>query len=365
MTIQKILHIVGRMDRAGAETMLMNLYRNIDHSQIQFDFVTFTDQEADYDAEIIELGGRIIPILANNPIERMLKLQRFLKNNPEYKIVHAHMLLSNAFHLLAAKGAGIKHRISHSHNTSSRQYSKIGKLYKKWALIINRQIATDKIACGKLAAQYLFGTTKDVLILPNAVDVDTMITKAGHSRDYLSKTFKDDGLKIIQVGRLSEVKNHQFSLQVAEELKKRNVDFTMYFVGQGPLEESLRAAVDNKKLTDQVKFLGVRSDITEIMAGSDYMIMPSLHEGFPVVLVESQATGLNALVSDQVSKEVDLGLELVKFLSLNSVENWVEHLISSKEHRYHNETHIAKSLKSQGFDAATNAQKLSQVYKSL
>ena len=365
MTIQRVLNVIGKMDRAGAETMLMNIYRNIDRSQIQFDFLVFTDQEGDYDAEIIQLGGKIIPILAKNPIERMLKLQRFLKNNPEYKIVHAHMLLSNAFHLLAAKGAGVKHRISHSHNTSNGQSNRIKKVYEKWAYITNKRVATYKIACGKLAAQYLFGTTKDVLILPNAVDVDNMITKANDSRDYMSKTFNDDGLKIIQVGRLNEVKNHKFSLQVAEELKKRNIDFTMYFVGQGPLEESLKTRVDNNNLTDKVKFLGVRSDITEIMTGSDYMIMPSLHEGFPVVLVESQATGLNALVSDQVSKEVDLGLELVEFLSLDSVENWVEHLTASKEPKYYDEIRIAESLKSQGFDALTNAKKLSRVYKSL
>lgn len=365
MTIQRVLNVIGKMDRAGAETMLMNIYRNIDRSQIQFDFLVFTDQEGDYDAEIIQLGGKIIPILAKNPIERMLKLQRFLKNNPEYKIVHAHMLLSNAFHLLAAKGAGVKHRISHSHNTSNGQSNRIKKVYEKWAYITNKRVATYKIACGKLAAQYLFGTTKDVLILPNAVDVDNMITKANDSRDYMSKTFNDDGLKIIQVGRLNEVKNHKFSLQVAEELKKRNIDFTMYFVGQGPLEESLKTRVDNNNLTDKVKFLGVRSDITEIMTGSDYMIMPSLHEGFPVVLVESQATGLKAIISDRVSKEVDLGLDLVEFLSLNSVEKWVERLLESRKYKSCKEANIVKSLKSQGFDALTNAQKLSQVYKSL
>lgn len=77
MTIQRVLHIVGKMDRAGAETMLMNLYRHIDHSQIQFDFITFTDEVGDYDAEIIALGGRIIPILADHSLARMWKLKNF------------------------------------------------------------------------------------------------------------------------------------------------------------------------------------------------------------------------------------------------------------------------------------------------
>lgn len=360
----RVLQVVGKMDRAGAETMLMNLYRNIDHSQIQFDFVTFTDQKADYDAEIIELGGRIIPILANNPIERMLKLQRFLKNNPEYKIVHAHMLLSNAFHLLAAKGAGIKHRISHSHNTSSRQYSKIGKLYKKWALIINRQIATDKIACGKLAAQYLFGTTKDVLILPNAVDIDSMIATANRSTDYIEDNFDSNGIKLIQVGRLNEVKNHQFSLKIVEQLVKRKVDFTLYIVGQGPLEDELKQRVQQKSLTNHVKFLGIRTDITELMASADFMIMPSLHEGFPVVLVESQAVGLRSIISNKVSSEVDLGLGLVDFLPIESTDIWVDYLLKPRSEKPTEKT-VSCTLKKRGFDAVTNSQKLTQKYLSL
>lgn len=363
MNVIRILHIIGKMDRAGAETMLMNLYRNIDRSKVQFDFVTFTDEVGDYDAEITKLGGKIIPILASNPIERMLKLQKFLRQNPEYRIVHAHTLLSNAFHLLAAKGAGVKHRISHSHNTSNGKSGTVDKIYEKWALITNRYIATYKIACGKLAAQYLFGTTKEVMILPNAVDIDSMIDVASNSIDYIEKNFEKKGLKIVQVGRLNEVKNHQFSLQVAEELKKRNIDFTIYFIGQGPLEFELKQQASNKLLQNRVKFLGVRSDVTELMASADFMIMPSLHEGFPVVLVESQVIGLTAIVSDQVSKEADFGLGLVEFLSIDSVNDWVDSLSKPKSSAP-SEEEIEEVLKQKGFDASTNAKKLIEFYRS-
>lgn len=136
--------------------MLMNLYRDIDRSKIQFDLLTFTDEVGDYDAEIIELGGRIILILANNPIERMLRLNKFLKHSAEYEIVHAHTLLSNAFHLLAAKSVSIKHRISHSHSTNNGKSSIIKKMYEKLALITNNYLANHKIACGQEVAEYLF-----------------------------------------------------------------------------------------------------------------------------------------------------------------------------------------------------------------
>ena len=360
----RILHVIGKMNRAGAETMLMNLYRNIDRSQIQFDFITFTNEVGDYDTEIIEFGGRVIPIIASNPIERMVKFRRFLKNNPEYKIVHAHTLLSNAFHLLAAKHASVPHRISHSHSTSNGNSSTLKKIYEQWALITNRKVATYKIGCGEQAANYLFGTTKDVWLLPNAVDIKKMMAGANQARDYLGQEFGDEGLKIIQVGRLNEVKNQQFSLKIAEELKKRKVDFALYIVGQGPSDEILKQQVKDKLLVDSVNFLGMRTDITELMASAAYMIMPSLHEGFPVVLVESQTVGLPTLVSDQVSTEVDLGLNLVKFLSLESINDWVDSLLSSRFSEP-TEEEIAKVLKINGFDAVSNAHEITKIYLSL
>lgn len=357
----RILHIIGKMDRAGAETMLMNLYRHIDRTQIQFDFVTFTNEAGDYDAEIRELGGKIIPVLGNNPIKRMFELQQFIKIHPEYEIVHAHTLLSNAFHLFAAKNAGVKHRISHSHNTSNGRSSLVKKIYEKWALTANRRVATYKIACGELAAQYLFGTLKNVWLLPNAVDVEKMITVAKNSRSYIDQEFGSNGLKIIQVGRLNEVKNHHFSLKIAKELKKLEVDFTLYIIGQGPLESKLKQQVQDNSLSDNIKFLGVRTDITELMASADYMIMPSLHEGFPVVLVESQTVGLCALVSDQISAEVDLGLGLVDFIAIDSAVGWVDRLLLDRPSLCDDSERITV-MKSSGFHAATNAKQLMQIY---
>lgn len=364
MECQRVLHIIGKMDRAGAETMLMNLYRNIDRTLIQFDFITFTNDIGDYDAEIKALGGKLIPILARNPIERMLKLKSFLQNHPEYQIVHAHMLLSNAFHLLAARHAGVKHRISHSHSTSSGKSSLTNKLYEKWALITHRQVATYKIGCGELSAKYLFGTTKDVLLLPNAVDIQKMTSVAKESRHYIYQQFNDSSLKIIQVGRLNEVKNHQFSLDIAKRLKDLKINFTMYFIGQGPLENELKQRVCDLALLDKVKFLGVRNDITQLMASADYMIVPSLHEGFPVVLVESQTVGLTAIVSDKVSQEVDLGVSLVEFLPIVSAEVWVDSLLKTRTKVYSEEI-VTNTLKANGFDVLLNTKKLTQIYINL
>ena len=286
--MKRILHIIGKMDRAGAETMLMNLYRHIDRSKIQFDFITFTTDKGDYDDEIIAMGGKVIPILAKNSIGRFFKLQQFLKANPEYEIIHSHVLLNNAFHLMAAKSAGINHRISHSHNTSNGTNSKLKKLYEIWAKKTIQKLATYRIACGIEAAQYLYGTADDVLILKNAIDLKNYMDIAINQKSYWDNIFPHKGLKLIQVGRLTEVKNHEFSLKISKALKEQGFEFTFFIIGQGRLDNKIRDLINQYELSENVYLLGVREDVPELMAGADVMVMPSLYEGFPVVLVESQ-----------------------------------------------------------------------------
>lgn len=363
--MKRILHIVGKMDRAGAETMIMNLYRNIDRDLIQFDFITFTKDKGDYDDEILRLGGKIIPIIANNPIQRMLKLTCYLKLHSEYEIVHAHMLLSNSFHLLAAKLAGVKNRISHSHNTSNGKSIRFKRIYEDWSLLTNRRLATYRIACGIDAAKYLFGSEENVLILPNAIDIDKALNDIKNSRNYIDlnvdRNLNNNTLKILQVGRLNSVKNHIFSLEIAKELTRRNIDFKLYIVGQGPSLLKLSKEISNHNLDESVLLLGVREDVSKLMASSDFLIMPSLHEGFPVVLVESQAVGLPAIVSNKVSSEVNLGLGLVKFLPINDATTWADELQSTKL-EYPTTQEINIKLKKLGFDIKQNAEYVSSIY---
>lgn len=361
----RVLHIVGKMDRAGAETMLMNLYRQIDRREVQFDFITFTQEKGDYDDEILSLGGRIFPILANNSIERMFKLTNFLKQHSEYKIVHAHMLLNNAFHLLAAKKAGIQHRISHSHNTSNAKNGLIAKLYEKFARNLNKKLSTKKIACGDEAAEYLFKSNKNVWILKNAIDLQLYNDISLSNKNYW-KTIKSDiqELKIIQVGRLNKVKNHVFSLEIAKRLKEQGVNFTFFIVGQGPFQDIIKKNIQDYGLEENVFLLGVRNDVPNLMAGADVMLMPSLHEGFPVVLVEAQAIGLKSLISTNISREVDLGVGLVEFLDLNYIDDWVSNLQNINVKNANASSNI-KILSSQGFDIIQNSFQLLNLYKSM
>lgn len=357
--MKRVLHIIGKMDRAGAETMLMNLYRSIDRSKIQFDFITFTHDKGDYDDEILALGGKIFPIIASNSLARMIELYKFLKAHPEYQIIHAHVLLNNAFHLTAALMAGVKNRISHSHNTSNGSSNTIAKIYEIVAKQVINRLATYKIACGCEAGQYLYNNDKNVLVLPNAVNVREIHHIVEVSRK--SSLFDKSKLNIIHVARFMPVKNHMFVLDIAEELIKKRIDFIIYLIGDGPLRSEIEQRIQSRNLGQYVKLLGLRSDVITLMANADIMILPSLHEGFPVVLVESQAVGLSTLVSDNVSQEVDLGLGVIDFLPINHAKIWAEKIVDFSPVNLSNEQ-IFHKLSSQGFDIFRNSQLLEKKY---
>ncbi|PZU84846.1 MAG: glycosyltransferase family 1 protein [Chryseobacterium sp.] len=362
--MQRVLHVIGKMDRAGAETMLMNLYRTIDRENYQFDFIVFTKEKGDYDDEIISLGGRIIPIIAGNPIARTKLLIKFLKSNKEYKILHAHTLFSNAFHILAAKFAKIPVRIAHSHNTDDQSKGfVVSNIYKAISRSIINKFSTDRLACGKEAAVCLFGQDQNnVLILPNAIDSTTFMTIGKNNSNYINEKFQinPQTLKIVQIGRLQEVKNHKFSVKVANNLKKQGVDFKMLFVGKGDLSNDIKQEILDNDLTEDVIMTGLRTDIPQIMAGADVMIMPSLFEGFPVVLVESQAVGLPVIVSENVSGEVDLDLNLVDFLKLDETI-WTENLKKFEKQKPDFER-IKDIFYKEGFDINSAVERVRNLY---
>lgn len=363
MTQIRILHIVGSMDRAGAETMIMNLYREIDRAHFQFDFMYFGAGPCDYDNEITALGGRIIHVPTSNPISRFCRVFSVLSKG-NWRIVHSHTLFSSGLHLLAAKFSGIPTRIAHSHSTSSTiAATRTGRLYKRAMSMLLARIPTDYIACGNAAAEHLFPNQDSVTILPNAIDIDSFIAaRPPKTSDF---GIQDKlALTILQIGRLMGVKNHEFSILVAKALKKKNVDFKMLFVGNGPREAELQTAISENGLDNHIIMAGLREDIPELMAMADVMLMPSLYEGFPVVLVESQAAGLTAVISSTISREVDLGLGLVDFVDLDqSPEAWASQIIAAAQLDEVPATVRRKAIAANGFSAKRSVETLSSIYQ--
>lgn len=359
---QRILHVVGRMDRAGAETMLINLYQEIDRSKFQFDFVYFTDDCCDFDAEISSLGGRIIRIPNKNPFLRALKLWKILRQK-DWSIVHVHTLFSSGLFLLAAKIAGVPRRIVHAHNTSDENNNSFaGRCYKRSMRWLLSWTPSDYLACGTAAGRYLFPGRRDVHIIPNAIDISRF---AGRAHDSFKRPSngEQNEIVILQVGRLVPVKNHPLSIEIAVALEKAGVNFQMLFVGAGPEKQSIENLIQRYGLEGRVKLLGLRKDISELMKKSNVMLMPSLYEGFPVVLVESQAAGLPAVVSSAISSEVDLGLELVNFVDIDvSPEIWVAKILAATRAEIVAIEVRCQKLEAGGFSARGGAARLASIY---
>lgn len=320
----RVLHAVVNMNRGGAETLLMNLYRNIDKTKIQFDFLTC--QKGVFDEEIIAKGGRIhrIPYVTEIGHRRFQsELDRFFKQHPEYMIIHSHLDRMSGLILRAARDH-VPIRIAHSHNTRS-EGGILAKAYKWYNGRFILPNATHLYACSEAAAHWLFrNRAKNAIILNNGIEADRFI----YSESIRVKIRKELGIEdhvtvFGHVGRFAKQKNHEFLIEAFARLAKNMPDVCLLLAGDGPLKQRMVDKVKQLGIWESVIFLGVRSDVPVLLQAFDAFVFPSLHEGLPVTLIEAQGAGLPCLISEEITEEVDIGLGLVRFLPLTEPDDWV------------------------------------------
>lgn len=313
------------MNRGGAETLIMNLYRNMDRSKIQFDFLTC--KEGVFDEEIKQLGGKVhrIPYVTDVGHRRYINaLHSFFTTHQQYQIVHSHMDKMSGFVLREAKRSGIPIRIAHSHSTSS-EGGFLTKLYKWYAGRSILPCATHLLACSGAAAKWLF--EREATVIKNGIECN----RFAFSLKVREEVRKELGLQensfvIGHVGRFAQAKNHVFLIEVFAQLLKMKPNSVLVLVGDGPLRSKMEQKVKELHIENCVKFLGVRSEIHHLLQAFDVFVFPSIHEGLPVTLIEAQGAGLPCIISDTISKEVDLGLDLVKHISLHNQNAWLEEI---------------------------------------
>ncbi|SHF46314.1 glycosyltransferase EpsF [Salegentibacter echinorum] len=367
--MEKILHIVDRMDRGGAEMMIMNLYRVLDRNRFQFDFLYFTEKKCDFDDEIRDLGGTIfnIPESIKDPFTRIITIRKLLRKNKDIRIIHCHTLFSIGLHLFAGRLAGVPVRIAHSHNTSDKKGSDFFR--QVYHTLMRKMIfanATHYISCGEKAKTFLFPKVKKkILLLNNAIDTEFFSRIGRENENYFRNEFhlQDNCLVVVQIGSINKTKNQEFTLRLSEALNDLEINHQIFIIGEGDDRIDLENLASSKNFRGNVIFLGKRKDIPNLLGGADLMLMPSLHEGFPVVLVEAQAAGTPALISENISKEVDLGVELVNYESLSSdYKHWIEKIkYIRKQKKIANSERLA-ILKQKGFDTKDSCQKLTHFY---
>lgn len=327
-----VAQIMGKWVGGGVESVIMNYYRHLDRSKVQFDFICDEDStRIPYD-EIKKLGGRVFLVPKYQNLPKYLKaLEKLFKEN-QYRIVHSNINTLSVFPLYAAKKVGVPIRISHSHSTSNPKEWK-RNLIKNILRPFSKRYATDYFACSELAGRYLFGNKAfdqgEVKIIHNAIDIEKFKFDEV-ARKKLRKEFgiKDSTVVIGHVGRFVQQKNHTFLVDVFNEYYKKNPDSKLLLVGSGPLEDKIKKKVERLSLDNSVLFLGQRDDINKLYSVMDVFCLPSLYEGLPVVGVEAQAAGLPCVFSDKITndtvitKDTTLSkLELKKWLIiLNNIE---------------------------------------------
>lgn len=364
----RVLHIVNIMNRGGLETMIMNLYRNIDRTKVQFDFLTHNTQPGDYDDEIKELGGNIYSVVSRRQglLKNRRQLMEFFRNHPEYQIVHMHVSsVSYMTPLKIATMANVPTRVIHSHSSKPER----GSIHKILHMINQRKIkkyATNYFACSDVAAKWLYGndlySKLDISLVNNSIDARKFIFNK-KVRERIREEFNiSDKFVIGHVGRFQKPKNHNFLINIFKEIHNINPNVVLMLVGRGELEKQIKNKVRNLELSNDVIFMGVRSDIPELLQAMDVFLFPSLHEGLPVTLVEAQAAGLRIIASDSITEEICL-TNLVKFLSLKQpASEWAKEVLNYIDGYERKDTF--DEISNAGYDMKTLAKELENFYIS-
>src|SRR5690625_893344 len=362
----KILHVVVNMNRGGAETLIMNLYRKKNREKFKFYFLTF--KSGVFDSEITNMGGKVhrIPYITDVGHSGFIQeLNYFFKENWNYKIIHSHMDKMSGFILKSAKKAKIPIRIAHSHNTAS-EGGVFANAYKWYAGNHILTSATHLYACSNKAATWLFGNRSDQAhILKNGIEIEKF-KFCRNVRDSIRNELQlgQDTFVVGHVGRFLPQKNHLFLIDLFSSINKQVSDSKLLLVGDGPLRNKVESRVNELNLKDKVKFLGVRENINQLLQVFDIFVMPSLHEGLPVTLIEAQGAGLPCFISNNITQEVDIGNGLVQYLPLKNKESWISAIANFKIENQSRENSLS-ALSEKGYDIKQTAKDTEQMYLML
>ena len=361
----RVLQILHSMNRGGAENAIMNYYRHIDRSQVQFDFLLTEPHKCHFEDEIISLGGKVfrVPLLTmRHPLIYLRSVSLFFKSHPEYRIVHSHTSSKSFFPLYVAKRCGIPVRISHSHNTKSE--SGILGFIRNILKVLLKSVATHFCACGEEAAIWLYGNKAynrgRVLIVPNVIETDAFVFSKTIRDKYRSNFGLSDSTVVIgSTARFSYQKNHSFLIELFYQFHNMLPDSVLLLVGDGELRGEIETRARDRGVLDSIIFAGVVPNVADYEFAMDFFVMPSFYEGLPLSLIEAQVSGLKCFVSDVIPIEADK-TGLVEFLSLETGPAfWAESIM--KTIGYERISHQSDIIAA-GYDAISSSHTLQEFY---
>lgn len=363
----KVIHSVSLMDRGGQETFIMNLYRNINHELIQFDFQCSVQKVGVFDEEIRSYGGDILYLEDNHAKGKIFKYltdiknqYSFFKKHPNYDILHIHTY--HAFDawiaVVGARLAGVKKIIVHSHNT----YGLHPTLHKLFRILLGK-CKIERLACSIAAGDWLFGKSAmrkgQIKVIYNGIRPEDFAFDKVTREKKRTELGLENQLVVGHVGRFMRQKNHKFIVEIFHKIYLSRPDAKLLFIGDGQLRSEIEMLVKELNLEDAVIFLGVRTDVQELLNAMDVFLFPSLHEGLSVVAIEAQANGLPIVASDAMTVETKI-TNCLEFFSLNDdLEKWKQATIEAAE-KGHCDT--KKEIEEAGYDIRNVAREMEDIY---
>ena len=357
---------IGKWVGGGVEAVVMNYYKNIDRNKIQFDFICDDDSTNIPYEEIEKLGGKVIIV---PPYQKLIKFhkefKRICKEN-NYKIVHSNANVLSVFPLFAAKYAGVPVRIAHSHSTTNRTEWK-KNLLKQVLKPFSKVFANTYFACTEHAGRWLFGNKAfdkgKVLVVNNGIDVDSYSFNEKVRKEKRNELkLKDTDIVIGHIGRFVKQKNHEFLIDIFNELYKENNNYKLMLIGQGPLQDEMKQKVKDLGIEAAVMFLGQKNDANKYYQAMDLFLFPSLYEGLGMVFVEAQSAALPSVASTEVPVIAQVS-DRACFIGLDQpIKVWTDKIkeVINQERKVD-----LKRVKDAGYDIVTEANKIQQKYIDL
>jgi len=330
----RVAQVIGKVCGGGVESVIFNYYRRLDHTKIQFDFIIDEDSVCSIPQDILDSGARCFVVPPYQRIRKCISALKKLFKENKYKIVHSNMNTLSVFSLYAAKKAKVPIRICHSHSTASRGETK-KNILKNLLRPFSKLYATDYFACSEYAGKWLFGkrTFKKhkITIINNAVDIEKYRYNIKIRENIRHELSLEDSFTIGHIGRFVFQKNHNFLIDIFNEVHKIDVSSKLVLIGGGPLENEIKEKVRALNLSDSVIFLGIKQNAFDYYSAMDVFALPSRYEGLPVVAVEAQVSALPVICSDGVTEETK-NTDSFEFLSLKKGSKyWAERILNYKQ----------------------------------
>lgn len=361
----RVLQVLGGTSLGGAESRVMDSYRHLDRSRIQFDFCVHSQEEGFFDKEIESLGGHIYRVPRFQVVNWLAYRNAWkdlFREHPGYVAVHGHMTSTASIYLPIAKAAGVPLTIAHARSAGVDPGLK-GIMTRFLRRNLGKK-ADVCLTCSRLAGEAVFGEKMveagRVTTVPNAIDAEKFaFSEKKRKQKRAELGIGEQEFVIGHVGRFGHMKNHAFLLDVFAEICRKVPDSRLLLVGEGGLMDSVREKAASLGLSDRVIFTGNQAQVADFYMAMDFFVFPSIFEGLPGSVIEAQAAGLRCLVSDSVTDEV-LITPLAQARSLSDKASvWAQNVL---ERRSYEREQMEQAIKEAGFDVSDQVKFLEKLY---